>query len=149
MRPSGGYWKFVEPVWDEVVLLEDPDEYLATVTRVGRPRALLCAAFLTYGEVCNGGFEQLFSNSSGMLVPEAIECFRALGMPICADVIDQAASLLGKPFPRERGQRQDKLNGLYRAQLDELAKTFYRHMDIENGGWETAADKYAARLQTQ
>ena len=149
MKPGEGYWKLMEPVWDDVVSLDTPDRYLATIKRVGRPVSQLCAANLAQAEICNGGFHQFFWNSSGMLCPEAIEGFIAIGMPECAKLIGQAAFLLGEPFPRDREQRQFKLEKASRKHFDGLENQFFKLIETENGGWEAAANNYAARLQTQ
>jgi len=63
---------------------------------------LLYAAHFCLSEVHNGGFLQLFWNSTGVLVPEAIEGYQALGMPKLAATFASAAGVLGSAYPRDR-----------------------------------------------
>ena len=54
------------------------------------PKRCLVVAFWCDREVINGGFQQLFWNSTGVVVPEAPAAYRALGL-------DSAAVLLRNP----------------------------------------------------
>jgi len=120
-------------------------------------------------EVHNGGFLQLFWNSTGILVPEAEDGFRVIGMPAMATLVQMAASPLGSPYPRDRDDRWDALlaasgrkpreieqifkkqDNLYLAfvdatstlGLDALDKRFWETAETENGGFQDAATQYA------
>jgi hypothetical protein len=73
------YWSLIEPVWDEIEIYSGPEEFSRTFAGVPRSAGLLFAAHFCQSEVCNGGFNQFFSNSTGVLAPEAIEGFKAIG----------------------------------------------------------------------
>jgi len=142
--PGEQYWTLVEPVWDEIEIYQGPEEFARTFARAPRPAGLLFAAHFCQSEVCNGGFDQFFSNSTGVLAPEAIEGFKAIGQNVVAEIIHEACSLFGEPFPRERSLRQSKLESIDSELLDSLDQKFYGIIHSENGGFETAADSYAA-----
>jgi len=144
--PGDLYWGLVEPVWDEIEIYEGPEEFARTFARVPRPVGLLFAAHFCQSEVCNGGFDQFFSNSTGVLAPEAIEGFKTIGQDIVAEIIHEACSLFGEPFPRERSLRQGKLKAIDSELLDSLDQRFYGIIHSENGGFEAAADNYAAKV---
>jgi hypothetical protein len=56
-------------------------------------------AFVVDVEVLNGGFNQLFFNSSAALVTAAPDAFARLGIPEAGDIVSRAAKLLEKHAP--------------------------------------------------
>jgi hypothetical protein len=145
-NPGELYWSLVEPVWDEIEIYQSPEEFARTFARVPRPAGLLYAAHFCQSEVCNGGFDQFFSNSTGVLAPEAIEGFKTIGQDFVAEIIQEACSLFGEPFPRERSLRQSKLEAIDSKLLDSLDQKFYGIIHSENAGFDAAADSYATRV---
>jgi hypothetical protein len=145
-NPGKRYWSLVEPVWDEIEIYQGPEEFARTFAAVPRPAGLLYAAHFCQSEVCNGGFDQFFSNSTGVLAPEAVEGFKAIGQDFVAEILQEACSLFGEPFPRERSLRQSKLEAIDSELLDTLDQRFYGIIQSENAGFEAAADSYARRV---
>jgi hypothetical protein len=79
------------------------------------------AANFCQSEVCNGGLHQFFSNPTGVLAPEAVAAFRAMGLPEVAQVVEDAMSYFGSPYPRDAEERQARLAavpGKSRAEWD-------------------------------
>ena len=146
-NPGELYWSLVETVWDDIEIYKGPEEFARTLTRVSRPAGFLFAAHFCQSEVCNGGFGQFFSNSTGVLAPEAVEGFKAIGQAFVAEIIQEACCLFGEPYPRERSLREDKLGAIDSELLDSLDQKFYAIIDSEAGGFKTAADTYAARVR--
>ncbi len=156
----------------ESVRLDDPASYFASITKVARPQLLMFAAHFCLSEVNNGGLLQFFWNSTGVLAPEAIEGFEAIGMPELASKVSAAASLLGAPFPRDRDERWDALLAASGRTEDQLESIFKRNSNLylcfeettrdlnfeslsnqalelsrsENGDFGNAATKYAESL---
>jgi len=56
------FWALIEPVWPDASV-EDELSHIALATRGQRA---LYVVTLCIREICNGGLEQFFSNSSGM-----------------------------------------------------------------------------------
>ncbi len=74
------HWSLVEPVWLRLnKTWDDPEEFVRRLRSVGLEIGHLYAAHWCQSEVCNGGLHQFFSNSTGLLAPEALEAFRAIG----------------------------------------------------------------------
>jgi hypothetical protein len=115
------YWALVEPYWDAVGIYADPDAFLATYGPVPKPNALLLAAHhWCQSEVCNGGFHQFFTNPTGVLAPEALAGFEAIGRPDLAKLHREAISYFGPHYPRDQVTRCAKLQeqpGHPRSQL--------------------------------
>jgi hypothetical protein len=108
---------------------------------------LLFAAHFCQSEVCNGGFQQFFGNTTGVLAPEALEGFQEIGQSQIAALIEKAMSLIGTPYPRDREERQTRLTQISRSSLDALDDMFYSLIESEAGGFEAAADRYAATIR--
>ena len=103
------YWEVIEPVWETINIYEGPEVYAVSISSLARHVVILHAAHFCQSEICNGGFLQVFRNSTGVLVPEGIEGFAAMGMPTLASLLSNAAAPLGVPYPRDRHARWDAL----------------------------------------
>lgn len=140
------YWSTVEPFWEAINIGEGPEVFRKTFETVPRVSGLLFAAHFCQSEVCNGGFRQFFSNSTGVLAPEAAEGFREIGQPKIATLIQSAMGLVGSPYLRDREERQARLKQISKDSLDLLDEEFFDLIESENGGFQEAADSYAERL---
>ena len=144
-----GYWALVEPFWDQVSIYDGPVRFFDDIAKVPEVSRHLLTAHWCQSEVCNGGFDQLFANSTGVLTPEAAAAFRAIGMPNTAAVVEAAIAEFGASFPRDRRSRMAALEKLREANkpsraFDSLDSRFYDLIETEHGGCEAAADKFAA-----
>jgi hypothetical protein len=108
---------------------------------------LLHAAHWVEAEVRNGGFAQLFENPTGVLVPEGILGFQAIGMTETALLIHRASEGLGSPYPRGHEQRMARLREFEPEAFDAAEDDFFELLRTEDGGFEIAADKYAQLMQ--
>jgi hypothetical protein len=88
-------------------------------------------------ELNNGGFDQLFFNSAGDVVPQAVSAARNGGASELADLIERATVFLGADYPTDRGLRQDRLLALTddeNGQLEEMSREYLRieaSMDLD------------------
>lgn len=143
-----GYWTLVDPIWDTVSIYDGPEAFLEQYNAAPEASRVLFAAHWCQSEINNGGFEQFFSNSTGVLAPEGVLAFRALGMPQTADLIGKAMAVFGAHYPRERTEREDALDRVWddvegNDPFGDLDEPFFELVDAENGGFEHAADTYA------
>src|SRR5262245_8118874 len=149
-RPGYFYWTLVEPIWNFVDVHGDPDEFLAEYGVLAKEVGLLFAAHWCHSEVCSGGFHQFFYNGTGVLAPEAVEGFRAIGLFDCAEIIQQAMRLFGEEYPRDRGERLEALD----QELDQkifrpLDDRFFALLEVATDRFEHAADEYARNLRVE
>jgi hypothetical protein len=125
----------------------DPDEFVQMFRRVRPEAGHLYAAHWCQSEVRNGGFHQFFSNTTGLPAPEALEGFRVIGRVEWAELLAEAMSHFGTPYPRDRGDREVLLarrQGRSREEWDpfrELDERFFESTD----DWEDSANAYAAQ----
>lgn len=174
MPQEDEYSPKIQHLFDKVNIYDHLPSFLASIKDVPRPLLLLYAAHFCLSEVHNGGFLQLFWNSTGVLVPYAVEGFEALGMAKLSATFASAAAMLGSPYPQERQERWDALlrasqktvdgfdrisdpRDLYVAYgeatatlpLEVLDKEAWELAESENGGFQVRADSYAARLEPE
>jgi hypothetical protein len=139
-----GYWATVEPVWDLIDIYDGPQKFVQTFDSAPKASRLLFAAHFCQSEVCNGGFDQFFWNSTGVLAPEAVEGFQEIGQTQIAGLVLKAMKLFGDDYPRDRAERQLRLTEVSKSSLDSLDQMFYALIESEAGGFTAAADRYAA-----
>jgi hypothetical protein len=151
-HPGDGYWSLVEPVWRSISIYDGPEVFLQHLLAVRPEVGHLFAAHWCQSEVRNGGLHQFFSNSTGVLAPEALEGFRAIGLIEWADILAEAMQFFSTPYPREQTDRRGLLarkRGRRREEWDPfylLDARFYDWLHSEPNRWERAADAYAATL---
>ena len=146
------YRSLIEPVWLQLNRSWDdgPEEFVHLLRSIRPEIGHLYAAHWCQSEVCNGGLHQFFSNSTGLLAPEALEGFRAIGAADWAEILSEAMRPFGTPYPRDRERREQLLptsQGRVREEWDpfyELDERFYKWTK----NWEGAANGYAERIIT-
>jgi hypothetical protein len=148
MAKAVEYWTLVEPIWLPLNRTWEDTEKFVRKFRGVRPEAgHLYAAHWCQSEVRNGGFHQFFSNTTGLLAPEALEGFRAIGVAEWAEILREAMRHFGTPYPRDRDDREEFLPLRQRRPREEwnpfyqLDVRFYESTD----DWEDAANAYAGR----
>ena len=153
MSTDESYWTVLESNWETIDIYHGPETFLRTFSTVRREVGLLFAAHWCQAEVCNGGLGQFFGNSTGVLAPEAVEGFRVLEQTQIAELVTEAMGLLGQPYERERGRRNDLLDLLpddtydrIGRALGDLNQKFYGLIRSEAGGFEAAANRYAESI---
>ena len=97
-------------VWDAISIYHAPDIFLTQFNSAPVAARSLFAAHWCQSEVRNGGLHQFFSNSTGILAPEAIAAYQMIGMPKLASVIEAAARWFGSDYPRRREIREELLD---------------------------------------
>jgi hypothetical protein len=113
-------WAVIEPMWWALETPYEPDPRLAQATPGQRAAYALT---WTESEVSNGGFEQYFWNSTGMLLDDAIVGARLIGAKDVEDVLRGAAALFpGGRVPESRLVRQNVIESFSPADNEELGR---------------------------
>jgi hypothetical protein len=131
-------WQVIAPAYDAVSLYDGPAA-LASQLRplTGGQRALL-ALHWCVSETTNGGFDQFFTNPSGLLADEARAAFERIGVPEAARLLDEARALLASRPPEadpddpayDEADDADRFDA-YLAQYEPLEERFYALVDAE------------------
>ena len=104
------YFDNIKEIWEAVSIYEGPEVYLRNLKPFPKKLVHVFAVHWLESEVCNGGFHQFFSNSTGIVAPEALQGLHAIGEEDLFTLANEAVSQLGKPFPRDRDERNEKLD---------------------------------------
>ncbi len=102
---ADSYWDLVEPVWKKISIYDGPEAFLSQFRSFPAVPGNLFAAHWCQSEVRNGGLHQFFSNSTGVLAPEALSGFQAIGLTEWATILDEAMRFFGPSYPRDRETR--------------------------------------------
>lgn len=139
----------VADVWDQVNIYDGGETYLRDLAAISEPKRHLVVAFWCDREVINGGFQQLFRNSTGVVLPEAPAPYRALGLDSAAALFDAALRHFPHPYPRDCMTRRRKFTLLpgkdypSSGQFDRLDRAYYDLFPGREFG--RAADAYTMR----
>jgi Domain of unknown function (DUF4375) len=144
-------WSVIEPFWDSVGIYDGPVIFQRDFETLPLPVRHLLAVHWCDSEVCNGGFHQIFSNSTGVLAPDALQGYRAIGLEECAQLVERSMSLFGEEYPRDRQERQSSMCKLERPgdrreewdPFNDLDDSYYDARDRAN--FEEALDEFARR----
>lgn len=146
---SNSYWRYVEPIWESISIYDGGEVFLRAFNEATKKQRVLFAAHWAQSEIMNGGLGQFFSNSTGVLAPEAVEAFKVLGMPKCASILSEAMKYFGENYPRERSAREEAFESFYEEfggdviPIQEYEDAMATEIEEENGGFWEAADNYA------
>ena len=145
------YWKYVEPIWNSVSIYNDGKVFVEQFSKLTEKEKVLFSAHWAQSEILNGGLGQFFSNSTGVLAPEAVEAFIKLGMPTSAKAIKDAMLFFGEPYPRERSLREKVFEEFFKKfdeniiPMEEQENIVADGIEEESGGFEVAANLFASK----
>ncbi len=112
-------WDAIEPIWDDL-----PFQRFSSLTKFMKDltdgQRGLIALDWCQKEIRNGGLPQLFTNSTGNLVPWALEGFQQIGATKYFSILSEAASMLGTPYPESGAARRTALGSLGSQQKNRL-----------------------------
>ena len=142
-QPGEKFLTVIRPHWERISIYDGEEAFRREFDSTeSRARHLFAGHWCQY-EICNGGFDQFFANSTGILAPEASQAFDVIGMHQAAEVVRDGIALFGSVYPRDRQLRLEALRAIDPSALNELDRRFYAVVRVENGGWTVAADRYA------
>lgn len=121
---SGVIQKVIEPLWFTVSIYDDYAKYNADLQKFSLPQRYIFAIQWYLAETYNGGHDQFFFNSTGIVWKDVLEGFGVIGLDECAEILSEAARRMGgsPSFDREeRWEQQEEHN----AEFDDLDKRLY------------------------
>lgn len=104
----------------------DPNGYERLTREVPSELLRFVAANTLFGEVYNGGFDQFFSNSSGIVINDAIAGFGEMDLDQHAAIAQEALALMGDAFVQDRWERCRRM---YAAFPDNCATDIFDDLD--------------------
>lgn len=123
------FWALIEPVWPDTSV----EDELAHVESATPGQRALYVVTLCIREVCNGGLDQFFRNSSGMYADEVRKGLRLLNAIEHATAFEQALKVFpGAHVPIDQEERQAILESIPKARR----KAIFRPLQEEFFGEE-------------
>lgn len=120
-------WYGLEGFGERLSKLEQAKGYAA----LNRPQQHYSAVFMFDAEVCNGGLDQYFLNSTGNQWKDALEGLKAMKDTKRTAILEKAAAKFGTDGPStDRTKRQDQLAALIRKDEDTFSKLDDEYYDI-------------------
>jgi hypothetical protein len=140
-------WAVIEPMWDDLDFGGGYRKVMGFLESVTQGQSALISLDWCQKEVRNGGFEQFFMNSTGMLSDKALAGFRLIGADCYADLLAKALSCFpeGKAPPSASGRRKI-LRSIRKAErdalLDSLDTEFYELLEAPETDLESFRGAY-------
>src|ERR1041384_2684699 len=131
----------IEPVWYAVDIYSSLFEYESSLRVFSYPQRLVFAVHWYIAEVNNGGHDQFYDNSTGIVWPDAAAGFDAINLSAAGDIIRESSRRLGVAS-RDRKERWRQMEEL-EPSFEDLDDTFYRLQDSES--IDTLILEYARR----
>jgi hypothetical protein len=151
IKPVGYlYWSLIEPHWLPMNFTWDQSVYVYQLQFDALPEGIgyLYAGHWCQSEVRNGGLEQFFYNTTGLLAPEALAAYRTIGIKPWAEVLSEAMGFFGRTYPRDRAKRM-KLLAKSQQPFNKLDDRFYEWLKGDFERWSRTADEFAKRLSAE
>ncbi len=114
----------IEPVWWVGDIYGSVNDYEESLAQFSTPQRYLFAMHWYMSEVNNGGHDQFYFNSTGIVWPDALSGFEAIGLDEAVNIIQETIARLGNQPSRDRYERQDQLDRSS-ADFTDLDDRFY------------------------
>jgi hypothetical protein len=126
------YFVVIEPVFLAVSIYDGPETYENDLAKFSKQQRHVLACHWYLSEVNNGGHDQFYDNSTGVVWLDAKEGFNAIGASAVAEIITESAQRLrGRPsFDREERQHQLELSKPL-DDLDDKLFDFEKQVDLD------------------
>lgn len=127
-------WELIQPLWFTVSIYDGIDVYNENLSRFTQGQRRMFALVWYDSEVSNGGHEQFFGNSTGIVWKDALEGMRMIQADSIADNFQKAIDLFGGEVPFDRYAREEKLDELYESDdfdgFDEIDRYYFERTEL-------------------
>ena len=119
------YFAVIEPVFWSVSIYDGPEQYEEDLANFSAEQRLVLAYHWYLSEVNNGGHEQFYDNSTGIVWPDALKAFGEIGHSEVVAIIDASVSRLGGTPSLDREKRQEQLEQM-KPNFEDLDQELFR-----------------------
>jgi hypothetical protein len=124
---SGDFYAIIEPVWESVDIYEGEKIYREGLKKWSEAQQYVFAVWWYQYEVNNGGHEQFFENSAGIVWEEALKGLKEMGLEENVQILKEAIERMGGAPSKEREGRFEQLESL-EPNFDDLDERFDKLM---------------------
>ena len=122
------YFAVIQPVFLSVSIYDGPERYEEDLSNFSTEQRLVLAYHWYLSEVNNGGHEQFYCNSTGIVWPDALKGFREIGHAEVAAIIQTSVSRLGGAPSLNREEREEQLEQMD-ASFEDLDQELFELLD--------------------
>lgn len=122
-------WTVIEPVWWTGNIYDGVETYNRSLSQFSRPQRHVFAIMWYRSEVDNGGHDQFFFNSTGIVWQDALNGFRSMNAHDFAAVLESAVSRFPDTPSFDHATRQHQMDAL----TSDFAQDDDRFYDLDNG----------------
>lgn len=128
---NGDVYEIIDPVWWTVNIYDGVDAYESSLSAFSKPQRLVSAVIWYQSEVNNGGHDQFYYNSTGIVWRDALEAFRTVGLRRFEKVLSDSADRFSRPPSLGRDERNEQMDS-DAPEFDDLDSRFYALEDSVN-----------------
>ena len=121
---SGEIQEIIDPLWWSVSIYDGEEQYQRDLEGFTAPQRYLFSLQWYLAEVNNGGHDQFYSNSTGIVWEDAMNGAREMGMEELYGIIRESADRMGGKPAKEREDRWDQMSEL-EPEFGDLNKRLY------------------------
>lgn len=122
---SNDVYAIIEPLWWSVSIYDGEEQYLEDLKQFSEPQKYVFAIEWYMSEVNNGGHDQFYFNSTGIVWEDALKGFKEIGLNDNYEILLESANRLGGYPNKNRMDRQDQLDK-YEPEFDDLDRRLYK-----------------------
>ncbi len=111
---AGKYYpqSLIDPLWWSVSIYDGYEKYEKDLHPFTAAQRAVFAVMWYTAEVCNGGHDQFFSNSTGIVWEDALAGFALIGAKKCEENLRSVIKKWGGNIPFDRDERNEALDSL-------------------------------------
>ena len=133
---SGDIQAVITPLWWTVSIYDGETEMYDALERFTEPQKYVWAIQWYCSEVENGGHDQFFFNSTGIVWQLALEALQEIGCSVVEEILTEAAHRLGGTPSFDREERIQEMQR-HNAEFDDLDEEFYSSgSSLEQALWD-------------
>jgi hypothetical protein len=117
-------WEIIAPVVQNVSIYDGLEKYLSDLTKFSKEQKYVFAITWYQSEVENGGHDQFFFNSTGIVYQDVLEGLNEIGAVDYYSIAKEAGVRMGVGLGQDLGTRRDFLETT-KPDFDDLDTRFY------------------------
>jgi len=119
------YFVVIEPVFLSVSIYDGPVRYEEDLARFSNEQRLMLACHWYLSEVNNGGHDQFYYNSTGIVWKDTAKGFAAISAGEAVAIVEESVRRLGGNPSLDREERQEQVDQM-NPQFDDLDNELFK-----------------------
>lgn len=127
---KGDPQRIIDPLWWSVSIYDGEERYNSDLQIFSLPQRYIFAIQWYVAEVNNGGHDQFYFNSTGIVWQDALIGFQEIGHKQAYDILKASVDRLGGYPSMDRYERQEQLDNS-NTSFEDLDSEFYKITDLD------------------